>query len=119
MEQMLRFYSYLNPGLALVLNGKTFRSSRAGSSTCSSERMSEPPIYPLVHLKGKDVEIAFTHVESYGEDHFSFVNGQHTTMGGTHQAAFRESIVKSRARPLQASSTTPRTSARGSSPRSR
>ncbi len=93
VEQMLRYYSYLNPGLALVLNGKTFRS-KDGLLDLLQEKMSEEPIYPIVHLVGSDVEIAFTHVESYGEDHFSFVNGQHTTMGGSHQAAFREAIVK-------------------------
>ena len=93
VEQMLRFYSYLNPGLSLVLNGKTFRS-KGGLLDLLQDKMGEEPIYPIVHLKGVDVEIAFTHVESYGEDHYSFVNGQHTTMGGTHQGAVREAIVK-------------------------
>jgi len=94
VEQMLRYYSYLNPGLALVLNGKTFKSKN-GLLDLLQEKMSDEPLYPLIHLKGADVEVAFTHVDSYGEDLYSFVNGQHTTMGGTHQAAFREAIVKS------------------------
>ena len=58
------------------------------------ENLSEEPLYPFIHLEGNDIEVAFTHIEQYGEDYFSFVNGQHTTQGGTHQAAFREGLVK-------------------------
>jgi len=93
VEERLRYYAYLNPGLSLVLNGKTFRS-KGGLLDLLKEKMTEQPIYEPIVIKGRDVDIAFTHVDSYGEDLFSFVNGQHTTMGGTHQGAFRESVVK-------------------------
>ena len=93
IERMLRYYTYLNKGLTISYNGKKFRS-RNGLQDLLEENLSEEPLYPVVHIEGRDIEVAFTHIEQYGEDYFSFVNGQHTTQGGTHQAAFRESFVK-------------------------
>lgn len=93
LEKMLRYYSYLNPGLTLRFNGKRFRS-RKGLSDLLEEVITEEARYPIVHLAGKDIEVAFTHVEQTGEEYYSFANGQHTTQGGTHQAAFREAIAK-------------------------
>jgi len=93
VERMLRYYTFLNRGLTIVYNGKRFRS-KDGLKDLLRENLSEDPLYPLIHIEGKDIEVAFTHVDQYGEDYFSFVNGQHTTQGGTHQAAFRESLVK-------------------------
>ena len=90
---MLRYYSYLNRGLSIVYNGKRFRS-KEGLKDLLQENLSEEPLYPIIHIEGQDIEVAFTHIEQYGEDYFSFVNGQHTTQGGTHQAAFREALVK-------------------------
>ena len=90
---MLRYYSYLNRGLSIVYNGKRFRS-KDGLKDLLQENLSEEPLYPIIHIEGQDIEVAFTHIEQYGEDYFSFVNGQHTTQGGTHQAAFREALVK-------------------------
>ena len=91
IEDMLRNYTYLNTGLTIVFNGKKF-SSKNGLSDLLNEKMTAEPIYPIIHLKGEDIEIAFTHCEQYGEEYYSFVNGQHTTQGGTHQAAYREAI---------------------------
>jgi len=93
VERMLRYYSYLNRGLSIVYNGKRFRS-KDGLKDLLNENLSEEPLYPIIHIEGQDIEVAFTHIEQYGEDYFSFVNGQHTTQGGTHQAAFREAMVK-------------------------
>ncbi|MBP51880.1 MAG: DNA topoisomerase IV [Opitutae bacterium] len=93
IERMLRYYTYLNKGLTISYNGKKFRS-KEGLKDLLEENLSEDPLYPIVHIEGPDIEVAFTHIEQYGEDYFSFVNGQHTTQGGTHQAAFRESFVK-------------------------
>jgi topoisomerase IV subunit B len=93
VERMLRYYSYLNRGLTIVYNGKRFRS-KDGLRDLLQENLSEEPLYPIIHIEGEDIEVAFTHIEQYGEDYFSFVNGQHTTQGGTHQAAFREAMVK-------------------------
>ena len=93
LERMLRYYSYLNTGLTLVFNGKKFHSKN-GLVDLLTENLAEEPLYPIIHLIGDDIEVAFTHTTQYGEEHFSFVNGQHTTQGGTHQSAFRESIVK-------------------------
>ncbi len=92
-ERMIRYYSYLNKGLTIKYNGKRFRS-KDGLKDLLQENLSEEPLYPIVHLEGHDIEVAFTHLDQYGEDYFSFVNGQHTTQGGTHQAAFREAVVK-------------------------
>ena len=92
-ERMMRYYSYLNKGLTIKYNGTRFRS-KDGLKDLLLENLSEEPLYPIIHLEGEDIEVAFTHLDQYGEDYFSFVNGQHTTQGGTHQAAFRESVVK-------------------------
>lgn len=93
VEKMCRYYSYLNTGLSLILNGKKF-TSKNGLLDLLEEAMSDEPLYPIIHLSGPDIEVAFTHGGQYGEEYYSFVNGQHTTQGGTHQAAFREAIVK-------------------------
>jgi len=93
VERMLRYYTYLNRGLVIRYNGKRFRS-KDGLKDLLEENISETPLYPLIHIEGDDIEVAFTHLDQYGEDYFSFVNGQHTTQGGTHQAAFREAVVK-------------------------
>lgn len=92
-ERMMRYYSYLNKGLTIKYNDKSFRS-KFGLRDLLQENLSEEPLYPIVHLEGHDIEVAFTHLDQYGEEYFSFVNGQHTTQGGTHQAAFREAVVK-------------------------
>jgi len=94
VETMLRNYAYLNTGLTLTLNGKKFKSKN-GLLDLLNENIEggDKPIYPIIHLSGKDIEVAFTHTEQSGEEYYSFVNGQHTTMGGTHLAAFREAIV--------------------------
>lgn len=93
VEDMLWNYAYLNRGLTIVYNGKKFKSEN-GLKDLLSNKLDGEPIYPIAHLSDKDIEIAFTHNDSYGEDYYSFVNGQHTTMGGTHLAAFREALVK-------------------------
>ena len=93
VETMLWNYAYLNTGLTLSLNGKTFRSEN-GLKDLLENNLSGDILYPIIHLQGEDIEVAMTHGTHYGEEYFSFVNGQHTTMGGTHQAAFREAIVK-------------------------
>lgn len=93
ISQMLWNYAYLNTGLTLVFNGNRF-TSKNGLLDLLTEEISEDTAYPIIHLKGEDIEVAFTHGNSYGETYFSFVNGQHTTQGGTHQGAFREGIVK-------------------------
>ena len=93
VERMLRYYTYLNKGLTIRYNGKRFRS-KEGLKDLLNENLSEDTLYPIIHIEGDDIEVAFTHVEQYGEDYFSFVNGQHTTQGGTNQAAFREALVK-------------------------
>src|SRR6185436_14805875 len=86
-------YSYLNVGLTIHFNGKAFHSEN-GLTDLLKSNISEETLYPIIHLKDKDIEIAFTHTTAYGEEYYSFVNGQHTTQGGTHLAAFREGIVK-------------------------
>jgi len=93
VENMIRNYTFLNVGLKLVLNGQEFWSEN-GLLDLLRTNISDEALYPVIHLNGKDIEIAFTHTTSYGEDYYSFVNGQHTTQGGTHLAAFREAIVK-------------------------
>lgn len=93
IERMLNNYAFLNVGLKLNFNGKEFYSQN-GLLDLLKANLSEEVLYPIVHLRDKDIEIAFTHTPSYGEEYFSFVNGQHTTQGGTHLAAFREAIVK-------------------------
>ena len=93
VEDMLWNYAYLNSGLTIVYNGKKFKSDK-GLHDLLENKLDGESMYPMVHLKDADIEIAFTHNDSYGEDYYSFVNGQHTTMGGTHLAAFRESLAK-------------------------
>jgi len=93
VERMCRYYSYLNPGLAIVLNGTAYKS-KDGLLDLLNEEMEKPAIYGPIHLKGNDIEVVFTHTEGSGEEYYSFVNGQNTTQGGTHLAAFREAMVK-------------------------
>ena len=93
VETMLRNYTYLNTGLAIMYNGRRIMS-RNGLKDLLNDTMTNDGIYPIIHLKGEDIEIAFTHTNQYGEEYHSFVNGQHTTQGGTHQSAFKEHIAK-------------------------
>jgi len=93
VENMLRNYTYLNTGLAIMYNGRRILS-RHGLEDLLKDRMTNDALYPIIHLKGEDIEIAFTHANQYGEEYYSFVNGQHTTQGGTHQSAFKEHIAK-------------------------
>lgn len=94
VETMLRNYAYLNTGLTLTLNGKKFKSKN-GLLDLLEENLAggETPLYPIIHISDADIEVAFTHTEQSGEEYYSFVNGQHTTMGGSHFNAFREAIV--------------------------
>ncbi len=93
VENMLRNYTYLNTGLAIMYNGRRILS-RHGLEDLLKDRMTNEALYPIIHLKGEDIEIAFTHSNQYGEEYYSFVNGQHTTQGGTHQSAFKEHIAR-------------------------
>ncbi|MCK9155009.1 MAG: type IIA DNA topoisomerase subunit B [Paludibacteraceae bacterium] len=93
IETMLRNYTYLNTGLSIYFNDKKFYSKN-GLLDLLNEDMTEDAIYPIIHMKGEDIEIAFTHCLQYGEEYYSFVNGQHTTQGGTHQSAYREALGK-------------------------
>ena len=93
IETMLRNYAYLNTGLAIMYNGRRILS-RNGLKDLLNDTMTGDGLYPIIHLKGEDIEIAFTHANQYGEEYHSFVNGQHTTQGGTHQSAFKEHIAK-------------------------
>ena len=93
VEKMCRYYSYLNPGLIVIFNGKKFKSKN-GLLDLLIEEMDEEMLYEPINLTGRDLDITFTHTMSSGEDYYTFVNGQHTTQGGTHLAAFRESVVK-------------------------
>lgn len=93
VETMLRNYTYLNSGLTIMYNGRRIKS-RNGLEDLLVDNMTVDPLYPIVHIKGEDIEIAFTHTNQYGEEYHSFVNGQHTTQGGTHQSAFKEHIAK-------------------------
>jgi topoisomerase-4 subunit B len=90
---MMKNYSFLNAGLTLEFNGEKFHSKN-GLRDLLEENMEGESIYPVIHLKGTDIEVALTHGNQYGEDYYSFVNGQHTTQGGTHLLAFREALVK-------------------------
>ena len=93
VENMLRNYTYLNIGLTIMYNGRRILS-RHGLEDLLKDRMTNEALYPIVHLQGEDIEIAFTHANQYGEEYYSFVNGQHTTQGGTHQSAFKEHIAR-------------------------
>ena len=95
IERMLWNYVYLNRGLTIIFNGEKYFSEK-GLYDLLEKNMSDQPIYPIIHLQDEDIdiEVAITHTSSYGEEYYSFVNGQHTTQGGTHQQAFREAYVK-------------------------
>ena len=93
VETLLRNYTFLNAGLVITLNGERF-VSKNGLRDLLDEYMNAPGLYPIIHLKDEDIELAMTHGRQYGEEYYSFVNGQHTTQGGTHLAAFREALVK-------------------------
>ncbi|HOY48469.1 MAG TPA: DNA topoisomerase IV subunit B [Flavobacteriales bacterium] len=93
VEKMLWNYAYLNTGLSIHFNGQVFKSDR-GLYDLLEQNLSGEPLYPIIHLRGEDIEIAMTHGNQYSEEYYSFVNGQHTTQGGTHQAALREAVVK-------------------------
>lgn len=93
IETMLRNYTYLNTGLTIYYNGHRI-VSRNGLEDLLNDNMTSPGLYPIIHLQGEDIEIAFTHSPQYGEEYYSFVNGQHTTQGGTHQSAFKEHIAR-------------------------
>ena len=93
LEKMMWNYCYLNRGLSIYYNGEKFQS-KDGLKDLLENNMDGDPLYPIIHLEGEDIEVAFTHGRTYGEDYYSFVNGQHTTQGGTHQSAFRESVAK-------------------------
>ena len=94
VETMLRNYTYLNTGLEIYYNGRRI-ISRNGLKDLLTDTMDTTPLYPIIHLKGDDIEIAFTHTnQQYGEEYHSFVNGQHTIQGGTHQSAFKEHIAR-------------------------
>ncbi len=94
LEDLIWNYVFLNSGLTINFNGKKFHSTNGLHDLLSRKVNVESIRYPIVHLKGDDIEIAITHTNQYGEDYYSFVNGQYTTQGGTHQAAFREALVK-------------------------
>jgi topoisomerase IV subunit B len=93
VESLLKNYVYLNSGLNIIFNGKKF-NSRNGLVDLLNENMTSEPIYPIIHLNGEDIEVAITHGNQYGEEYYSFVNGQHTSQGGTHQSAFREAVTR-------------------------
>ena len=93
VENMLRNYTYLNTGLTIMYNGRRILS-RHGLEDLLKDRMTTEALYPIIHLQGEDIEVAFTHANQYGEEYHSFVNGQHTTQGGTHQSAFKEHIAR-------------------------
>ena len=93
VENMLRNYTYLNTGLTIMYNDRRILSRR-GLEDLLKDRMTNEPLYPIIHLQAEDIEVAFTHSNQYGEEYYSFVNGQHTTQGGTHQSAFKEHIAR-------------------------
>ncbi|QYM78163.1 type IIA DNA topoisomerase subunit B [Horticoccus luteus] len=93
IEDMMWNYAFLNRGLTLTFNGKSFKSEH-GLRDLLQKNLTGETLYPIIHLEAEDIEIALTHGAHYGEEYYSFVNGQHTTMGGTHQAAFREAVVE-------------------------
>ena len=95
VAKMLKYYVYLNPGLTIIFNGEKFFSENGLKDLLEDNNNQDDMLYPIIHLKGDDIEVALTHSKTqYSEEYHSFVNGQHTTQGGTHQTAFREAIVK-------------------------
>ena len=95
VEKMIKFYVYLNPGLTIKLNGNKFKSDFGLKDLIEDQSNSQDFLYPIIHLKGDDIEVAITHSRTqYSEEYYSFVNGQYTVQGGTHQTAFREAFVK-------------------------
>lgn len=94
LEKQVWNYCFLNAGLKIIFNGKTYISKNGLLDLLERNTNADELRYPIIHLKGNDIEVAITHNNDYGEDYYSFVNGQHTTQGGTHQAAFREAYVK-------------------------
>jgi topoisomerase-4 subunit B len=95
VERMLKYYVYLNPGLTIVFNGEKFHSENGLRDLLEDNNPKDDMLYPIIHLKGEDIEIAITHSKTqYSEEYHSFVNGQHTTQGGTHQSAFREALAR-------------------------
>ena len=93
IEPLLKNYVFLNTGLTILLNGRKFHS-RNGLVDLLNEYMTTEPLYPIIHLSGADIEVVITHSNQYGEEYYSFVNGQHTTQGGTHLTAFREAATR-------------------------
>ena len=93
VEFLLRNYTYLNTGLAIFYNGRRI-VSRNGLEDLLTDNLTAPALYPIIHIKGEGIDIAFTHTAQYGEEYYSYVNGQHTTQGGTHQSAFKEHIAR-------------------------
>jgi len=93
IESLLKNYVYLNSGLKIIFNGTTYHSKN-GLVDLLEDYMNEDPLYPIIHMEDEDIEVALTHGNQYGEEYYSFVNGQHTTQGGTHLIAFREALVK-------------------------
>ncbi len=91
VETLLKNYVFLNSGLTILYNGKRYHS-RNGLVDLLNENMTTEPLYPIIHLKGEDIEVVITHSNQYGEEYYSFVNGQHTTQGGTHLSAFKEAV---------------------------
>ena len=94
LENLLWNYAYLNAGLTINFNGKKYHSENGLLDLLRRKADEDTLRYPIIHLKGEDIEVALTHSNQYGEEYYSFVNGQHTTQGGTHLAAFREAVVK-------------------------
>lgn len=94
LDNLMWNYAYLNAGLTINLNGKKYHSEKGLHDLLTNKSDAEALRYPIIHLKGEDIEVALTHANQYGEEYYSFVNGQYTTQGGTHLAAFREAIVK-------------------------
>jgi topoisomerase-4 subunit B len=93
LESMMNMYSYANVGLSFILNGQTFLSRR-GLEDLLQDRTTSEMLYPIVHLQGEDIDVAFTHTKQFSEDYYSFANGQYTSYGGTHQSAFKEHIAR-------------------------
>ena len=91
--QLTKNYTYLNTGLSIYLNGKKY-TSRNGLLDLLNEKLTADPLYPIIHLGGNDIEVVITHARQHGEEYYSFVNGQHTTQGGTHLSAFREAVSR-------------------------